>query len=461
MSNAQLQKSTASVTMSSINNKNNNEPSHRLDGCLEITVMQLVDLPYQDLVPLGVQLSIVTTNLGTNTKKTTSKVWSGPPTQRLRNRSSFRFAPGVLEVVEPLKSLYHAKLKVEVAYDCNGGGESIPANSSSSSFSKLQPVTYLQAEFPLRQLCIGRPKDLSLKLRPTKEATTNSSSTNSNINEVQDDDNNNNKNNENRATTAIMSDVVSPPTIRLRLNLLGPMRPTVQTALYYFQMYLNLIDQAQDQLLSPLFDQAIKPILPVLPVGLGLGAVPVVTTTVVVSPLVIGISLLFFPITLPLVVFIFLLLSGGVGIVSILLCSTRQGRSMIDTNIVQHDLVQSHVITSPVTQSIIYDTGDDDAIPNPVSVLRWYVIPEGVWYRLLFSLTIDLVGSLSYLLPVVGESFDGPWVSLLDLLGSLRELCRIPSHDHLTLLRSFPFLCFRDLFKVCSSWLCTIRPHLP
>jgi hypothetical protein len=189
------------------------------------------------------------------------------------------------------------------------------------------------------------------------------------------------------------------------------MRPTVQTALYYFQIYLNFIDQAQDQLFSPIYDQVIQPILPVLPVGLGLGAVPVLTTAVVVSPLVIGISLLFFPITLPLVVLVILLCSGGVGIVSILLCSTRQGRAMIDSNIVQHDLVQSLVVTSPVAQSIIYDTGDDDAIPNPVSMLRWYVIPEGVWYRLLFSLTIDLVGSLSYLLPVVGECFDGPWVS--------------------------------------------------
>lgn len=412
MSSGQLQSSSTSsssaVTSSTTSNGKNGKPATRRDGNLEITVLQLADLPYQDMVPLGVQFSIVSTALGTNSKKTTSKVWSGPPTQRLKNRSVFRFAPGVLEVVEPLKSLYHAKLKVEVVYD---NSSSTGGNSASNP---LQPVTYLHGEYPLRQLCIGRPKDLAIKLRPTKAATSNStnsisvSAASSTTNATEEDENS-----RNYTTTAMVSDMETPPTIRLRLNLLGPMRPTVQTALYYFQMYLNIIDQVQDQLFAPLYDQAIKPILPVLPVGLGLGAVPVVTTAVVVSPLVIGVSLLFFPITLPLVVLIAMLLSGGVGIISVLLCSTRQGRSMIDTNIVKHDLVQSHVMTSPVTQSIIYDTGDDDAIPNPVSVLRWYVIPEGVWYRLLFSLTIDLVGSLSYLLPVVGESFDGPWVSSL------------------------------------------------
>jgi hypothetical protein len=394
---SQLQTPTASVAM--FGNSSIDQPN-RQNGCLEITVLQLVDLPYQDLVPLGIQFSILTTTLG---KKTTTTVWSGPPTKRLRYCSSFRFAPGVLDLVQPLKSLYHAKLKVEVVYDSNAGTESASANSL------LQPITYLEAEFPLRQLCIGRPKDLSLRLRPTKVATTNNSCTTTvtTIKYMDDDETSHNDS----ATTVMVPELESPPTIRLHLNLLGPMRPTVQTVLYYFQMYLNVIDQVQDQLFSPFYDQVIKPILPVIPVGLGLGFLPIVTTAVVVSPVVIGISLLFFPITLPLLVLLFLLLSGGLGVVSILLCSTRQGRAMIDTNVIQHDFVQSLVATSPVTQSIIYDTGDDDAIPNPVSFLRWYVIPEGVWFRLLFSLTIDLVGSLSYLLPVLGESFDGPWVS--------------------------------------------------
>ncbi|KAG7352979.1 hypothetical protein IV203_009027 [Nitzschia inconspicua] len=434
MSSAQLQSSSRSTTTASVVTvttktsssniiNNGNIPSHRRDGCLEITVLHLVDLPYQDQVPLGVQFSIITTALGTNGKKTTSKVWSGPPTQRLRHRTSFRFAPGVLEVVEPLKSLYHAKLKVEVIYDDNKNnknnrGSNIASNNNNNNnhSSQLQPISYLQGEFPLRQLCIGRPKDLTLKLRPTKAAISNSnSSTNIDSSTTTTEDNDENSNS---TTTAIVSDMdmETAPTIRLSLNLLGPMRPTVQTALYYFQLYLTLVDQAQDQLFDPLYQQAIRPILPLLPVGLGLGALPVVTTTVVVSPLVIGLSLLFFPITLPLVVLFVLVVSGGLGIVSLLLLSTRQGRVMIDTNIVQHDFVQGHVVTSPVTQSIIYDTGDDDAIPNPVSVLRWYIIPEGVWYRLLFSLTIDLVGSMSYLLPVVGESFDGPWGPIQSML---------------------------------------------
>ena len=233
-------------------------------GCLEVTLLQLTDVPFSDQVPLGVQFSIVP-GLADNDKKKqpTTKVWSGPPTQRLKNGCSFRFAPGVLELVEPLQSLYHSKLKVEVVYKNN-------SNENGAS-NAMQTITLLQGELQLRQLCIHRHKDLALKLKPTKAA-----------NALVTTDNND-------------FDKESPPTIRLRLQLSGPLRPVVQTALHYFNLYIGLIDQAQDQLWEPVFEQAIQPILPMLPVGLGLGAVPVVTTTLVVSPLVIGISLLFFP----------------------------------------------------------------------------------------------------------------------------------------------------------------------
>ena len=403
-------------------------------GCLEVTLMQLADLPYKDLVPMGVCFSLVPSALtGDGNKKNSTTVWSGPPTQRLRNGSSFRFAPGVLELMQPLRSLYHSKLKVEVVYNANGNGSSTPGNSSTT-----QTVTFLQGELSLRQLCIHRPKDLALKLKPTKAT----SKTNND---------------------AIIADLDQPPTIRLRLQLLGPLRPTVQTALHYFRTYVNLIDQAQDQLWEPVYKQALQPILPMLPVGLGLGAVPVVTTTLVVSPLVIGVSLLFFPITLPLVALIVLLATGGVTIIFLLLCSTRQGRTMIENNVLQQDLVQRHILTSPVTQSVLYDTGDDDAIPNPVSVLRWYVVPEGIWYRLFFSLSIDLIGSCSYLIPGVGESLDGLWVSFSRGVGRFEDVvlaCRLQGPKQVRDSSLTVFLLFdRHQPRVCSSWRYTARRH--
>ncbi|KAL3922369.1 MAG: hypothetical protein SGILL_002241 [Bacillariaceae sp.] len=352
-------------------------------GCLEVELLQLTDLPYKDQAPLGVQFSIVRALGGDDKKKISTKVWSGPPTQRLRNGSSFRFAPGVLQLIEPLRSLYHSKLKVEVVYNANGSGN---GSSTPSNSSAIQTVTYLQGEVNLRSLCIRRPKELKLKLQPTKAATQ--------------------TNND-----AIIADLDQTPTIRLRLQLFGPLRQTVQKLIDYLRIYTNLVDQAEDQLWEPVYKQAIQPILPMVPVGLGLGAVPVICTTLVVSPLIIGVSLLCFPITLPLVALIVLVAMGGASMVLVLLCSTRQGRAFIDCNVLQHDLLQYHVMPSPITQSVIYDTGNDDAIPNPVSVLRWYVVPEGMWYRLFFSLAIDLIGSCSYLIPGIGESFDGAWVS--------------------------------------------------
>jgi hypothetical protein len=367
----------------------NNQHKLRSKGCLEVTLLQLADLPYKDRVPLGVQFSIVPA-LAADDKKKTTKVWSGPPTQR--RGSSVRFAPGVLELVEPLRCLYHSKLRVEVVY--NGNSD---ATSSDGITAAVRPVTLLHGELQLRRLGMHRPRDLALKLRPTQRAG--GDDTAMLVAAAADDDDDDH------------SCAAAPPTVRLRLQLHGPLRPTVQTALRYLRLYLGLVDQVQDAVWEPFYQTVIEPLLPVLPVGLGLGAVPVVTTALVVSPLVLGVSLLCFPITLPLLVLTVLMATGGACIVALLLCSTRHGRDMIDGNVLQRDWVQSHIVTSPVTQSVLYDTGDDDAIPNPVSVLRWYVVPEDMWYRLFFSLFIDLVGSCSYLIPVIGESFDGPWVS--------------------------------------------------
>lgn len=351
------------------------DPSSRTSGYLDVTIFSLLDLPYDEKVPLGVRWSVCGTS-----------VWSGPPKQRRPQSkgNSFRFATessgdttSPLRLSAPLSGLYRAKLKAEVVY-------------SAQDASQESPTTLLHAEFPLSKLCVNCPKDITLNLKPVAQKAGES--------------------------TTMIAELDRPPTMTVRLHLRGQYRPQVQTLFRYLQVYLQLIDTTEDQLWDPLYRDVLRPfVLPVLPVGIGLSALPVVTTVVVVSPLVIGISILFFPIVLPLLVIGAGIVAGGFGLMGVLVGSTRRGRALLDRTVLQHSLVQTYVMTSPATQAFLYDTGGD-WLPNPVALLRWYVVPDDIWYKLFLSLAVDCIGSLSYLLPVVGESFDGPWAPFQSML---------------------------------------------
>jgi hypothetical protein len=61
---------------------------------------------------------------------------------------------------------------------------------------------------------------------------------------------------------------------------------------------------------------------------------------------------------------------------------------------------------------MVYQTGPR---PTPVKVAR-AILPAGIWQRLLISLLIDLIGSSSYLLPIVGEGADVAWAPIQTIL---------------------------------------------
>ena len=71
-----------------------------------------------------------------------------------------------------------------------------------------------------------------------------------------------------------------------------------------------------------------------------------------------------------------------------------------------------HFMTSRAGQTLCYDTGPR---PTPVSVAR-IVLPTTMWPKVMVSLLIDLIGSSSYLLPLVGEVFDLAWAPIQTIL---------------------------------------------
>ena len=137
--------------------------------------------------------------------------------------------------------------------------------------------------------------------------------------------------------------------------------------------------------------------------------VPLLAILVAASPVVAGIVMLSVPFLLPLALICVgllgaTLLSGG-----LLYSSTKSGRDQVGNTL--SPLMETLVVSRP-GQALVYDTGPR---PTPVSVCR-QILPASLWAKLWVSLIIDLVGSSSYLLPMVGEGFDLAWAPAQTIL---------------------------------------------
>lgn len=174
------------------------------------------------------------------------------------------------------------------------------------------------------------------------------------------------------------------------------------------QVWFDIVDRVQHGVQSKL-----RNVVPTIPYNyrnlMLLPAVPIVAVIVVASPVIAGVVLVAVPILLPLVLLIIgivasVIISGG-----ILYVSTKQGRHKVSVTV---GPFVEHIIFSRPGQALVYDTGPR---PTPVSVCC-QIVPTGVWSKLWISLLIDLIGSSSYLLPVVGEAFDLGWAPAQTIL---------------------------------------------
>ena len=412
------------------------------------------------------------------------------------------------KLVAPLKDLYHSKLKIEVLYRNDDETTINTAGTSNNNtttvisrrrtfqshdgqhqqqVSSSSTVVRYEAELPLRSLCINQLTKKQLTLKMTKAGrkethvrnkqiqnksciTTTSPSDDATSRDAvsastHHQETTNGSGGEEDARGGDRDGLgmgVVEPTIKFKLMLSGPLRPIVATCLEYFRIYCTGLDHVQDRFFDPVWKEISKQspiILSAIPVGVGIGSVPFIATAVVVSPIVLGVTILFFPITIPIIVLGMMIVSGFVAFVATILATSRPIRTSIYDYINGQQFIQQFVATSPVYQSLIYDTGDDDAVPNPISILRWYVVPETMWYRLMFSLAIDLTGSMSYIIPVVGESFDGPWGPIQSMLIMALYNQTTPNLKYVSLAEEWlPFTDF--LPSATIGWLTENMPTL-
>jgi hypothetical protein len=347
--------------MSGIINNNNSYHHQRMltsqpkeqDGVLEATILSAYDLPSPE-APKHVTLTVGSAIVAS----------SGPPLARHKDRNSFRFSgkdsiENQVKLLAPLSNLYKSKLTIRLVYE-NKNLE-------------------LSGEYELNQLRVMESKWIILTLAPSVESST-------------------------AAAAAAMTEEQDSlaPTLRIKLQLSGPYRGEIAALLTASKVWFNAVDGLEQNLLQV---WKATPKLPFDKVYLAVPAVPIVTAIVVFSPVLAGVLMVGLPFLLPLILSVLgvsggLLLSGGV-----VYSSTKDGRSFLGGMV--NPFLESLVRTN-AGQSLVYEVGPR---PTPVSVAK-VILPNSIWMKLAVSLLIDLIGSSSYLLPVVGEGLDIAWAPL-------------------------------------------------
>jgi hypothetical protein len=403
-------------------------------GVLEATILSVYDLPFSDR-PTCVTVS----SCGMT-------VESGPPVARHKDRNSYRFAsagspsssavaasggggsPDVIKLVVPLRELYKSMLTVRVVY--------------------TDPKQYLETELPLAQLRIHENKWLILNLTATPDIPSSAVSTTSQALMTST------TTTTTRTTTTSSlpeeESMAPPPTIRIKLKLSGPYRPEIAALVGLAQAWFGLVDTMEDGTKSSLQK------IPTLPSQynkfLLLPAVPVVAALVVASPVVAGIAMVGLPFFLPVILAVIAVLTGVIITSGVLYSSTRSGRAHIGGTLAP---VLEHLLGSRSGQTLVYDVGPR---PTPVSVCR-QVLPRGMWSKLFLSLLIDLIGSASYLLPVVGEGLDLAWAPTQTILIMAMYDSTTPNLKYVSFVEEI--LPFTDIVPSATiGWACEFVPGM-
>eukprot|EP00979_Chaetoceros_neogracilis_P015865 scaffold6631_cov287-Chaetoceros_neogracile.AAC.6 len=310
------------------------------------------------------------------------EVRTGPPSAKHRDRNSFKFVPeksayskgsqssknNEISISAPLELLYSESAVFKVMI---GNNESLVAEVELS-----------------KVLHANEPKWMILHLEP--ESSEHSAQTASPTQEDEQD--------------------THAPTLRLRLCMTGPFRPEISAILSMSKSWFGAMDQVTAGSSSAI--NSLTSILPkTFPSGklLLIPTVPIVAASAVLLPVLLGILAVGLPFFLPIIVGL-LVVAGSLGIVGtgVYLTSSkgRETASQILGPVVQ-------VLTATKAgQQMLYETGPR---PSPVALAE-ILLPNDMIGHLVVSLLIDFIGSSSYLLPVVGETFDLAWAPIQTIL---------------------------------------------
>jgi hypothetical protein len=322
-------------------------------------------------------------------------VSTGAPSARHKDRNSFKFPNQPLTLQAPLAELYKSHATLTVQY--------------------RTAEKNLSASIQLSSLKVHETTWLILNLGPYESAP---------------------------------ADDEVPPTLRLQVRLEGPYRPEIAALIALGKAWFGVVDQAQGGVAT------MTKALPALPDKkyFLIPAVPLATGLVVLSPIVIGFLVVGLPFLLPILAVLGSALVGLSGVGLALYASTEAGREYVGH--VLAPVVQTLLSTSS-GQRLVYETGPR---PTPVSVAR-VVLPKEMMTKLIVSLLIDLIGSSSYLLPVVGEGFDLAWAPTQTILIMAMYDSVTPNLKYVSFIEEI--LPFTDVVPSATvGWLCEFGPQI-
>jgi hypothetical protein len=132
--------------------------------------------------------------------------------------------------------------------------------------------------------------------------------------------------------------------------------------------------------------------------------------------------------------------------------STKNGREHVGGTLYP---AMDFFLSSKAGQTLIYYTGPR---PTPVSVAK-QVLPMEMWKKLILSLFIDLIGSSSYLLPVVGEGFDIAWAPIQTILVMAMYDATSPNLKYVSFVEEI--LPFTDIVPTATiGWAVEFGPQI-
>lgn len=336
-------------------------------------------------------------------------VHTGPPSARHLSGTLFRFDE-CISVNAPLATLFKSKALVTIEYP--------------------NPNDNLTAILDCKKLCIQETTSLTLKLKRVvpPEVTTSIASSFSGSSD---------------------DDETQSPSISLYVRLEGPMRTEVTALLNLAKAWFHVVDTAES---------AAMPLLQNLPSYkylslLLIPSVPLLTGILVVSPILVGLSILFFPIVLPFMILGGMFVAFWTTVIGFVLASTRQGRLKLYSTTLESPIY--FILKQPPAQVMIYDTGSR---PTPVTLVQSY-LPTDMMYKLAMSIFMDTLGSCSYLLPGLGESFDVIWCPCQTLLIKAMYGTVAPNLTYISFAEEF--LPFTDILPSATlGWMSEFGPSL-
>lgn len=207
------------------------------------------------------------------------------------------------------------------------------------------------------------------------------------------------------------NEISSTLRINVRLETIS-YRTEIKMLQYIFNRYFQFIDTMHPFILSMynyvVIDILAKYVYPSISKKLVMiSFISILVFSIVTLPIITLLMVLGFPILLPIIILLGCAVAFFLSMILVFHASTKPNRVYIHNNILYP--TYSKILSTSLGQQMIYDTGPR---PTPKQILTDIFSTNNKTHKLYLSLLIDIIGSSSYIFPIIGESMDTVWAPM-------------------------------------------------